>query len=552
MATVAAIPVTLSPKGKLVANGGGKELAELMGSLPNGRYWHKHSCWACDVTPAAAHRLLALPAVEPDATVLAMAVAFREGQRRAVNATLRGDLPQPLIRKGDDWDHQLRAYHFAMALDAAMLAAHMGTGKTRVAVNTLLNRRCMRTLILCPVSVRGVWRREFAKHAAEPPEVIVLENGSVAAKTARAMLEMARCQALRRPLVIVVNYEAAKLGAFAAWSLEQDWDCVILDESHRCKAADTAVSKYAAKLGRKARYRLCLTGTPMAHSPLDLFGQFRFLDPGIFGTSWHRFRNQYSVSGPLGAHHIVGYRNQDELAERFALLAYRVEADVLDLPAEQHITLPVALSPPARQAYQQLDRELIADVKAGVCTVSNALTRLLRLQQCTSGYLVLDDTNEVVDLADDKAATLADLLDGISISEPVVVFCRFRHDLDKIREVAESTGRHYGELSGRRKDLTEHAQMPETIDLLGVQISSGGVGIDLTRACYAVYYSPGLSLGDYQQSLARVNRPGQTRPVLYYHIVASDSVDEKVYDALAEKKDVIEAVFARMAEISGQ
>ena len=82
--------------------------------------------------------------------------------------------------------------------------------------------------------------------------------------------------------------------------------------------------------------------------------------------------------------------------------------------------------------------------------------------------------------------------------------------------------------------------------VLAVQIQSGGEGIDLTRAAYCAYYSIGHSLGDYDQSLARIHRPGQTRPVVYYHLTASATVDVAVYDALDKKRNVIDAVLASL------
>jgi SNF2 family DNA or RNA helicase len=82
--------------------------------------------------------------------------------------------------------------------------------------------------------------------------------------------------------------------------------------------------------------------------------------------------------------------------------------------------------------------------------------------------------------------------------------------------------------------------------VLAVQIESGGVGVDLTRARYAIYYSLGFSLGSYEQSLARIHRPGQTRPVEYIHLLAKNTVDEKVMAALAAKADVVTAVLQQL------
>jgi SNF2 family DNA or RNA helicase len=125
------------------------------------------------------------------------------------------------------------------------------------------------------------------------------------------------------------------------------------------------------------------------------------------------------------------------------------------------------------------------------------------------------------------------------------VFCRFRHDLDKIRKVAESQQRRYGEVSGRQDDLVD-SKFPPDVDVLGVQIQAGGAGIDLSAAAYCAYYTVGFSLGDYEQSLARTHRPGQTRSVTYYHLVSEGTVDSRVYAALEQRKDVVRAILDRI------
>jgi SNF2 family DNA or RNA helicase len=139
---------------------------------------------------------------------------------------------------------------------------------------------------------------------------------------------------------------------------------------------------------------------------------------------------------------------------------------------------------------------------------------------------------------------LADRLEDLPVTEPVVVFCRFRSDLEDVAAVARELGREYAEVSGERKDL-ERWQRGDAV-ILGVQMQSGGVGIDCSRAAYAFYYSLGFSLGDYEQSLARLRRPGQTRCVRYYHLVCEGTVDAQVYAALRERRHVVEAVLQRL------
>ena len=126
----------------------------------------------------------------------------------------------------------------------------------------------------------------------------------------------------------------------------------------------------------------------------------------------------------------------------------------------------------------------------------------------------------------------------------MVVFCRFHRDLDAVNRIADEAGRRSLELSGRMDEL-KRWQAGE-VPVLAVQIDSGGLGIDLTRARYAIYYSLGFSLGSYEQSLARVHRPGQTRPVEYIHLLAEGTVDEKVMAALSNRADVVNSVLQQM------
>jgi SNF2 family DNA or RNA helicase len=128
------------------------------------------------------------------------------------------------------------------------------------------------------------------------------------------------------------------------------------------------------------------------------------------------------------------------------------------------------------------------------------------------------------------------------LDEPVVVFCRFRQDIISIQTAAVKAKRKVAELSGHQNDLIAWQCERNGATVLAVQIQAGALGIDLTRAAYCVFYSTGLSLGDYEQSLARLDRPGQTRSVTYIHLLASGTIDEKVHKAFRQKRNVIEDI----------
>lgn len=450
---------------------------------------------------------------------------------------------QPPIRKHDSWAWQADAYHFAYDRDETMLAMGMGSGKTKVAVDLCQNWEAQTILVLAPVKVLGVWLREFDMWAKTKFNVVVLDKGPSSKKALVAKKAYDEAVMFKRPTVIVISYESARSTAFKGFSLSCEWDVVILDESHKAKGNATATGKYCGRLFPISKRRLCLTGTPMPHSPLDIFSQARFLNPRFFGYRFVAFRRLYAISHPVFPTKILSWINQKGLKRILSKFAFRVTSDILDLPPATHHHIEVELSEKAMAAYNEMRDDMITQVRQGVITAANGLVKLLRLQQITSGVVRPDDSEDYVRIDDRKMAALNNLLmNEIPDGEPVIVFCRFSADLDAIAKVAAAWDLRYGEISGQRKDLTDHATMPDNIDVMGVQIQSGGVGIDLTRACHCVYWSVGFSLGDYEQSLARPHRPGQDRPVRFYHLVAKGTVDETVYKALDDRRDLVESV----------
>ena len=448
------------------------------------------------------------------------------------------------------WRHQTDAVAFVRDLyrqgkRGAMIAAVMGTGKSAMTVYLCVEEGFKVILILCPLRVVQVWKPQFATHATLPFMVVPLDDSfaNVRAKRDQAERQIKLAKARGVPVVVVINYDSAWRPPFAQWALKQKWDLVVADEIHRCKAPGGKASRYLGRLAKAVRFRLGLSGTPMPHSPLDVYGYFRFIDVSIFGWSFHKFRQHYAVMGGFQNHQVVSYDNLDELNRKFYSVTYACGKDVLDLPPEMHITYTCQLGPEARKAYRSLERDLMAEVQSGEITAANALVKLLRLQQITGGNIRTDDGNDVqIDSA--KTKLLGDVLEDIAPDEPVVVFCRFHKDLDAVARVAAENGRQSLELSGRADHL-KRWQAGEA-SVLAVQIESGGVGVDLTRARYSIYFSLGFSLGAYEQSLARIHRPGQTRPVEYIHLLAEGTVDEKVMAALARRADVVSNVLQQM------
>ena len=199
--------------------------------------------------------------------------------------------------------------------------------------------------------------------------------------------------------------------------------------------------------------------------------------------------------------------------ERFFSMAHTVDESVLKLVETVDVTRSVDLPPSARKIYKAMDDDLFVDLEAwnaGTLAAPNVLVKMLRLQQLTGGAIT-DEDGRTVEVHRAKADLLEDLLEDIDPTEVVVIFCRFIHDIDTVKGVAEKMGRPYAELSGRRADaLTRDSTLAPDSGVAAVQIAAGGVGVDLTKARVGIYYSLGFSLIDYQQSRKRLHRPGQT------------------------------------------
>jgi SNF2 family DNA or RNA helicase len=436
------------------------------------------------------------------------------------------------------WPHQQAALDFIADKPAAMLAMAMRTGKSRVAIEHLNRTRARRVLILCPKSVVNVWPQQFREYGALGMKTLPLAGRSVAQRQAEA----AEWLGHRGWGTVIINYDSVWRAPFANWAMRQHWDVLICDESHRLKAPGGMASRFVARLAQQIPMRLALTGTPMPHSPLDIYAQYRILDSSIFGTSYQRMKHRYAIYKPVQNFELlVGYQNLEELNQKFYAIAYRVGPEVLNLPESLHMTRTCVMAPAGQRVYKELESQFYAQVEQGEITAANAMVKGLRLQQATSGFGKLADSGEEVQVDTAKQKLLEDLLEDLD--EPVAVFCRFKHDLAAVHKVAANLCRRSLELSGSRNELA--AWQSGTAPILAVQTQAGGVGIDLSLAKVAIYYSLGMSLGDHEQSQYRFLAKDQQHSMAYYYLLIENSVDCKVYNALRARKDVLEAILQR-------
>ena len=462
---------------------------------------------------------------------------------------VRPALPMPI--KAKPYRHQMEAFHFACGLFGILpgsrresggcaLLMEMGTGKSLTAVaitGALANAGCIRrVLVVAPLSILGVWEAEFSRFADFPYFLAVLSGtGEKKRDTLRHMTGTAL-------QVAVVNYESA-------WRMEKDlrlWrpDLIVADEGHKIKTHNIAASKAMHRLGQQAGYRLLLTGTVITNKAIDVFSQFKFVNPDIFGQSFYAFRNRYFDMVGYGNHTPVLKKAMEaELTEKLHSISYRAtKAECLDLPETTDVIRQVDLEPAALRIYQGLVKESYAALSGGEVTAPNILTRLLRLSQLTGGFIGNDETTSVEQVSAAKLAALEDILDGAAAEgKKLVIIARFLPEIKAICKLLEKRGLRYayitGEVKNREEQVEQFQKEPEVMAFVG-QIATAGMGITLTAASTMVFYSLDYSMSNFEQAKARIHRVGQRMPCTYLYLVARGTVDEKVLLALKDKADL--------------
>jgi SNF2 family DNA or RNA helicase len=426
-----------------------------------------------------------------------------------------------------------------------MLALEPGLGKSKVAIDLAGDIGASPVLVVCPMRIVDVWRRQLELHANFPYLFCGLDDraGSVAKKTAMAHDAIVLARASRRTAFLVINYDAAWREPFASFALTNTWPLVIADELHRAKSVSGRASRFMGRLGLRATRRLGLTGTPLPHDLLDIWAQYRFLDRSIYDETFWAFKTRYAILGGFQNRQIKGFRDEDDYHRRFYSIAYRATKEVLDLPPEMDELLYTDLTPNGRHVYDELEANLITwlgTAPENEITVKNALVLLLRLQQLTGGALK-DDSGQWHNEDTSKESLLTDWLEDLPNDEPVVIFAHFIPDLDASVRACEKTGRKASEVSGRSPHGIADWQAGKT-QILVAQDQTASEGQDFTRARYCVFYSMGYSLYRYVQARARVHRAGQARPTTYYHLLCRDTVDETILRAVQHRWEIVETI----------
>ena len=458
-------------------------------------------------------------------------------KKMADNAAYEPQLPSTLQaelrdyqREGFEW--LARLAHWGVG---ACLADDMGLGKTLQALALILLRAPNGpTLVVAPTSVCTNWIAEAARFA---PTLNIKLCGT---GERAGMLESAGAID-----VIVASYGLLQLEAplFA----KKTWHTIVLDEAQAFKNAATRRSQ--AVMALRGDFRMIATGTPLENHLGELWNLFRFINPGLLGTS-DQF--QLRFAGPIE-------KAQDKRAEAGArtrlrrltqpFILRRTKSQVLtELPPRTEIVIPVELTEEETAFYESLRREALDKLSALEAPESQKsiaiLAEMMRLRRAVCNPELVAPG---LGIASSKLNTFAHLIDDLLENRhKVLVFSQFVDHLTLIRKLLDERGIAYQYLDGstpmqERKKRVDAFQAGEG-DLFLISLKAGGVGINLTAADYVIHMDPWWNPAVEDQASDRAHRMGQQRPVTIYRLVARHTIEEGIVELHGHKRDLADSL----------
>lgn len=432
--------------------------------------------------------------------------------------------------------------------------------------------------VLAPNGVHTNWvLREIPAHLDGTPLVGAWRSG--ASKTyQQALARLTRPAGQLR--ILTMNYEALRGAAarqFALDFLQSGRMMMVLDESQKIKNPASKLTQEVMKLKTHSTARRIGSGTPM-DKPQDIYAQMDFLAPGLLGTSNFRaFVSEYAVlanakepvtdsdwalrrmidrNPRMARAQVVArdehtgqplYRNLDKLNALVGAHSYRVlKAECLGLPPKVYQSVYFELSPAQLRAYELMEEELRIELEGGEATPVSALASLVKLQQITSGYVVVPGREELLYIGDGNPRIQA-VVDALEdVKGKAIVWARFREEVRALAAALKAAGKvcveyHGGVNPADREAAIDRLQHGDADVFIGVQ-KAGGTGLTLTAAETTVYCSNEYSAIVRNQSEDRNHRKGTTGTVVYIDVVARGTIDEAITKTHQWKTDLANAI----------
>lgn len=447
------------------------------------------------------------------------------------------------------WKSQKRAYKFAKGKSEVALLCEQRTGKTYITLKLIENWKKKLGSEYCGLLVTLLNNKESTwldKSAEFLPDLQVTSDWEEFKKLKGARL-------------LVVHYEQF-VGLINRLVKYTKINWMGIDEGHRIYNRGSKQSRAASRM-KWVDNKLLLTGTPIEKQPLDLFAQFRWLCPDVFGTNYSEFEKEwldfeYQDPTEMGLkpgtaqwqRKILQQRimkskadfkweRLDEFINLISPYCFRIESGDVGIVKPNIHKVIVPMSNVQTRMYKEMTRDSMVITEDGTEIIAGLpITKVMKQRQIASGFIYDEDKelHQITRLKQRRIVRLAE-----SLSKPVVIFTAFKPDTETIFHMIQSKNYDVIKVHGATKkqirpELWRRFQRAE-FDIAVVQIKTGGVGVDLWKSNNAIVGSMGHSSVDWDQAKARLNHIHKKIASDIYVVCSEKTIDEDLYDLVVKK-----------------
>lgn len=511
---------------------------------------------------------------------------FVAGQARAaINADWQANQTVPAhqlsIAPGTELaPYQEVAAHLGTLGDSFGLFMEQGTGKTPTAIATMCTwlekaTTFQRIVVVCPRNVVPNWIAELKAFSSVPIKIEAIRGNEIAriGKLAAVM----KADPEFKAGIAVINYDGVMTMAeiFAAVR----WDQVILDEAHNIKSPQSQRTRYfLSRLRDRAKHRLILTGTPIANTAMDLWSQLEFLNPAASGfptfKAYKTFYARIQKNMETGFDQIVGMQHIPVLQEVLARNSFIIrKSEAMPwLPEKTYSIESVDMTPVQAEMYKQVATQLAVEIAATLdnpgdnrqLLVNNVLTKLLRLAQVTSGFIIWDavisPTGDILRPrlterfpVNPKIEWCVDRIKNHPPDEKILLWSWMTNDIKALSERLVEEGINHVTFTGTTSDENrvlaekEFNTNPECRVFIG-NPAAGGSGLNLlghdpknpddhvTDATLSVYIAQNWNAVHRAQSEDRNHRRGTRKATHIVTLVCDNTIDEEIHERVSSKR----------------
>jgi SWI/SNF-related matrix-associated actin-dependent regulator 1 of chromatin subfamily A len=449
-------------------------------------------------------------------------------------------------------NHQLISMVFGIDKKRIALFLDVGTGKTATALGTSLLWKCKKILVICPSSAFSAWEKDISQFT-DYTSTFLIGNG----RDRRALLK-------KKKDIYIINYEGLKtiyghLVKGKGWKVDvsnfvDKFDCIILDEAHKCKNYDTIQSEICYELSSRSEHCIGLTGTPIDRSMLELFNIYKVIDLGkSLGNNYFYYRRSYFQKGYYEWY--IKPECKERILEKLSGVTISFDrAECFDLPDLQEIVKWINPSEEFLNLQHSIIKGETVKVSEGVLNGSSQDTPLVikskgdKLRQLASGFVYYENgTGRKAHLLkkNPKIEALLDILEDSG--GKVIIFYHYVEEGNILKDVLKKNKILFVEVNGsiigeERNTNIKKFMTDENIRILLSQSSCGSEGFDAYLANTVIFFSPVASPKIRKQCIGRMQRLGKVGKSLVIDLVLLNSIEEKILKNRDERTSLVKTV----------